>query len=602
MKEKKWPGTVLSFAAQCRLKMLLSVLCAILSVAGGIVPYVGVYQIIILFFDGEETAKAILFWAAICLAGHIVKLVFYAISTTLAHFSAYSILENMRMQIADKLMKAPLGTVLNQPVGKVKSVMVDRVETIELPLAHLIPEGISNLLLPIGVFAYLMLIDWRMALAAMVTVPVAALAYAVMMKNFNQQYADYMESSNHVNSVIVEYIEGIEVIKAFNQSTSSYEKFQKAVASFKEYTLNWFRSTWKLMNFGGSVLPSTLLGTMPVGMVLYLNGALNPAELTMCLILSLGIIAPLTSFTVFVNDAKSIEYAVKDADQFLNLKELENTPETVKLHRYDIELKNVSFSYDTDDTGQAAGLNHRETSVLHNIDLKLAQGTFAALVGPSGGGKSTVARLIARFWDVGSGEIKIGGMNIKKFPLTQLADTVSFVTQDNFLFNCSLRENIRLGNPRASDEEVIEAAKAARCDEFIRNLAQGYDTDAGEAGRKLSGGEKQRIAIARVILKNAPIVLLDEATAFTDPENEDQLQKSLAALTRGKTLLVIAHRLSTIKNADQIIVMEKGRIIKTGTHAELLAGCRLYQDMWEAHIGAKNWAAGSGKGAIKQYV
>ncbi len=596
MQEKNWLKTVLSFATECRLKMIFSVICAIVSVAGGIVPYIGVYQIIILFFDGKQAVNDLLFWAAICLGGYIVKLVFYAVSTMLAHFSAYSILENMRIKIANRLMKAPLGTVLNQTVGKLKSVIVDRVETIEVPLAHLIQEGISNLLLPIGVFAYLIMIDWRMALAAMVTVPVAATAYAVMLKTFNKQYAAYMESSNYVNSVIIEYVEGIEVIKAFNQSTSSYEKFEKAVTSFKDYTLNWFRNTWKLMNFGGSVLPSTLLGTMPVGMVLYLNGSLSPAELTMCMILSLGIVAPLTSFTVFVNDAKSIEYAVKDAAEFLNLQELETVNQPAELTQYDIELHNLSFSYGTAKTSP-----NIENSVLHAIYLKLPQGSFTALVGPSGGGKSTVARLIARFWDAGSGEIKIGGVPIKKLPLTQLADTVSFVTQDNFLFNCSLMENIRLGNPKASDEEVIEAAKAACCDEFIRNLDKGYSTNAGEAGGKLSGGEKQRIAIARAILKNAPIIIFDEATAFTDPENEDKLQKSIAILTKGKTLLVIAHRLSTIKHADQIVVMEKGRIVKTGTHTELLAGCDLYKAMWEAHIGAKNWAANNERGEVKCY-
>lgn len=603
MKEKNWLGTVLTFAGPCRLKMIVSVICAIISVAGGMVPYVGVYRIILLFFEGRQTAGDILFWSAVCLGGYVVKLVFYAISTMLAHFSAYSILENMRLSIADRLMKAPLGTVLNQTVGKLKSVIVDRVETIELPLAHMIPEGISNLLLPIGVFVYIVMIDWRMAIAALATVPVAAIAFTVMMRTYNRQYAEYMEASNHVNSVIVEYVEGIEVIKAFNQSDSSYEKFEKAVESFKEYTLNWFRSTWKLMNFGGAVLPSTLLGTMPVGMYLYLQGSLSPAELTMCLILALGIVAPLTSFTVFVNDAKSIEYAVKAADEFLNLAELENVSEPVCLKGHGIELDDVSFSYDVfPDNVQRDGLDPAKNSVLNNISLKLPQGTFAALVGPSGGGKSTVARLIARFWDVSSGEIRIGGVDIRKLPLAQLADMVSFVTQDNFLFNCSIMENIRLGNPKASDDEVIKAAKAACCDEFIRKLDNGYAANAGEAGRKLSGGEKQRIAIARAILKNAPIVILDEATAFTDPENEDKLQKSIAALTQGKTLLVIAHRLSTVRNADRIIVMEKGSVIDEGTHEELLGRCGLYRSMWEAHIGAKQWAAGSEKGGQRQYA
>jgi ATP-binding cassette subfamily B protein IrtA len=599
MKRKNWLATVLSFAAECKLKITFSVLFACLSVAGGIVPYVGVYQILILFFDGKPTVNKILFWAAVCVSGYVAKLVFYAISTVLAHISAYQILENMRLKIADRLMKAPLGTVLNQTVGKLKSVIIDRVETIELPLAHLIPEGFSELLLPIGVFAYLLIIDWGMAFAAVVTLPIAAVTFGITLRTFNQKYADYMESSNHVNSVIVEYVEGIEVIKAFNQSAVSYEKFEKAVRSFKEYTLDWFHSTWKQMTFGASVLPSTMLGTMPLGMYLYIKGFLSPAELTMCLILSMGIIGPLLKFTVFVNELKAIQFAVKDADEYLNLPELENVTERKELSRFDIDLHQVSFSYNT---GQTNDVESVKTSVLHDVNLRLPQGTFTALVGPSGGGKSTVARLIARFWEVESGVITIGGVNIKKLPLSQLAATISFVTQDNFLFNCSLMENIRLGNPQASDAEVIEAAQAACCDEFIRNLDNGYDTSAGEAGRKLSGGEKQRIAIARAILKNAPIIILDEATAFTDPENEDKIQKSLAALTQGKTLLVIAHRLSTIKNADRIIVMEKGRVVKVGTHVELLRECQLYQDMWAAHIGAKMWAAGDGKGLVKQYA
>ena len=250
-----------------------------------------------------------------------------------------------------------------------------------------------------------------------------------------------------------------------------------------------------------------------------------------------------------------------------------------------IELKNVSFAYDKENGKQ----------VLSNINLKIPEGKFTALVGPSGGGKSTIARLIARFWDVNEGSIQIGGVDIRTIPLTQLADLVSFVTQDNFLFNCSIKENIRLGNPKATDDEVYAAAKAACCDEFILKLENGYDTTAGDAGNRLSGGEKQRISIARMILKNAPIVILDEATAFTDQENEEKIQRSIAALTKGKTLLVIAHRLSTIRNANQIIVLKDGQVENTGTHEQLLSKDALYRDMWEAHIGAQNWSAGSGE-------
>lgn len=342
----------------------------------------------------------------------------------------------------------------------------------------------------------------------------------------------------------------------------------------------------RVVYFISAVLPSTFLGTLPIGMYLYWTGSLAPQDLVMCLILSLGIVGPLMNFTTYVNETKTVEYAVHDVDKLLHVEELPDTGKPVEVQSKDIQLQDVSFSYDKESGKQ----------VLSHINLKIPEGKFTALVGPSGGGKSTIARLIARFWDVNDGKITIGGVDIRSMPLAQLADIVSFVAQDNFLFNCSIKENIRLGNPDATDEEVYAAAKAACCDEFIQKLDNGYDTMAGDAGNRLSGGEKQRISIARMILKNAPIVILDEATAFTDQENEEKIQQSIAALTKGKTLLVIAHRLSTIKNADQIIVLQNGQVENTGTHQQLLAGDALYRDMWEAHIGAQNWSAGSGKG------
>ncbi|NFA42936.1 ABC transporter ATP-binding protein [Clostridium botulinum] len=580
MKEVNWLILVLKFAKQCRVKMIFSVVCAIISVSGGIIPYIGVYNIIILFIEKTPKINEILFWIGICIIGHVIKLLFNAISTILSHISAYTILETIRSKIAEKLMKAPLGTVLDRPIGDFKNAIVDRVETIELPLAHLIPEASSNILLPIVIFIYLVTIDWRMALACTIPFPIGIFAYIIMMRGYKEKFSDYMKSSNHVNSVIVEYVEGIEVIKAFNQSSSSYEKFTKAVKSFKDYTLDWFKSTCKLMNFGNSVIPSTLLGTLPIGIHLYLTGTLSPANLAICLILSLGIVNPLMALIPFIDDASILKYAVEDVNRYLNLQELENTEHNVKINKYNVELNNVSFSYNDNSCGM----------VLSNINLRFDEGKFYALVGPSGGGKSTIARLIARFWDVSTGEIKIGNTNIKDISLKDLTDLVSFVTQDNFLFNCSIKENIRLGNPNASDEEVYKASKAAQCDEFIKNLEHGYDTEAGEAGKQLSGGEKQRIAISRAILKNSPIVILDEATAFTDIENEAKIQKSISSLTKGKTLLVIAHRLSTIKSADNIIVLEKGKILDSGTHDELLVKCSVYYDMWQAHIGAKKWA------------
>ncbi len=591
MKKKGTFASIFSFADECRGRMILSVIFAIVSVAGGLIPYLGVYKIILLFFEGTPTTGDILLWSGISAAGYVIKLLFHGISTSFSHISAYKILESIRLALSDKLMRAPLGTVLSQTAGNLKNVIVDRVETIELPLAHMIPEGISRLLLPICVFGYMLFMDWRIALAALACVPIGGAVYAIMMRNYSSQYDKYMKASNHVNSVIIEYTEGIQVIKAFNQSTGSYKKYTDAVKSFKDFTLDWFRSTWGLMNLGNAILPSTLLGVLPAGVLLYLGGALTPAQVTLAIILSMSMIGPTSWFTVAVNDYKSIQYAISDVNKILDMPELTEVNNPVRLEGYDIRLQHLSFAY-----------NDRDGDVLHDVSLTIPQDSFTALVGPSGGGKSTVARLIARFWDVSQGAVTIGGRDIREMPFSQLSDTVSFVSQDNFLFNCSLMENIRLGNPKASDGEVFAAAKAACCDEFIGRFENGWNTSAGEAGGRLSGGERQRIAIARAILKNAPVVILDEATAFTDPENEAQLQASIAALTKGKTLLVIAHRLSTIKEADNIVVLKDGRIEAQGSQQELLQNCPLYQEMWKSHIGARQWSATTDKGEGFSYV
>lgn len=585
--KENWIRTLLSFAGPCKGKMILSVFCAILSVGGGFVPFWAVYEILILFIDQTVTLSAIQFWCLVGVAGYLVRVVCFGVSTILAHISAYTILEGLRLKIADRLMRAPLGEVMGRRIGYLKNIIMDKVDDIEPPLAHMIPELTSNLLLPLAIFAWMLVIDWRLGLSVLIAPILSMIPMAFLMKNYNSQYAAYMEANNHVNSVIIEYVEGIEVVKAFNQSTSSYEKFVGAVESFKGFTLDWFRSTWKTMNLMLAIMPTTLVGVLPVGLLLNRAGQITPAELAMGIILSLSIVGPLMKVTTFINEAKSMEYAVEAANELLNLPVLPDSGKMVPLRRTDIVLQDVSFSY---------GMNgSEENDVLHRINLTMPEGSFTALVGPSGGGKSTIARLIARFWDVTGGSISIGGRNIKELSIRQLSELVSFVTQDNFLFNCSLKENIRLGNPNATDAEVFAAARAACCDEFIARLEKGYDTSAGDAGKRLSGGEKQRIAIARAILKNAPIVILDEATAFTDPQNEDKIQKSIMALSQGKTLLVIAHRLSTIQNADQIVVLQKGQIVDCGKQEKLLARCPLYADLWQAHIGAKNWSVGEKK-------
>lgn len=591
-KKENWFFCLMNYAIGNKGKLSLSVLLSVISIVSGLVPYYCVYRMIELFTRNEVTNAFMVHWGVIILAAYVVKVVTFGLSTGISHQVAYHILENLRLRVSDAFMHAPLGEVTSHSIGEIKNIMVDKIENIEPPLAHLIPEGTGHAVLPLVSLAGLFMVDWRVALASLVTLPLAfvcmVLTYKISGKNFDK----YNESNSYMNSTIVEYIEGIEVIKAFGREGTSYEKFAGAITDYRDFILKWLSSTWVTMKLSFALLPSTLLGTLPVGLLLYSRGSFSPAQAALCCMLSMSMIGSLAKLEVFSEGIREMQFTIENLQQFLNMPSLPEVKDNVELSEFDISFCNVTFSYD----------GKEEHEVLHGINMSLPQGSFTALVGPSGGGKSTIAKLLARFWDVTGGAIEIGGVNVKDIPLKQLADTVSFVTQDNFLFRCSLLENIRLGNPKASDEEVYAAAKAAQCDEFIRKLEKGYQTSAGEAGKRLSGGEKQRIAIARMILKNAPVVILDEATAFTDPENEEKIQHSIAALTKGKTLLVIAHRLSTIKNADNIVVLKNGNIIAEGKQNELLNSSPLYADMWKAHIGAKSWSVGLQGREVSQNV
>lgn len=586
IKKQGWLSCLLGYASGSKGKLLGSTCLSVISVVSGLLPYFFVYWILEQFISGTATVQSIVFWCGLSLAAYVVKVVFFGVSTGLSHYAAYHILEKLRLRVADRFLHAPLGEVTAHSIGEIKNIMVDKIEDIEPPLAHMIPEGTGHIALPVLSFLALAVIDWRVALASLVTVPGSFLCMALTFWISGKSFEKYNASNAAMNSTIVEYVEGIEVIKAFGRSGASYEKLANSILEYKTFVVKWMSSTWITFKLAFALFPSTLLGTLPVSLLLAANGTLTAAQAALCVMLSMSMVTSLAKLEVFGNSIKQVQMTVEELQSYLDMPKLPEPERPAALSGYDVELKDVRFAYTKD--GE---------EILHGINMKLPAGSFTALVGPSGGGKSTVARLIARFWDVNSGEIRIGGVRLPDMPLSQLSDTVSFVTQDNFLFRCSLKENIRLGNPKASDEEVFAAARAAQCEEFIGKLPKGYDTPAGEAGKRLSGGEKQRIAIARIMLKNAPVVILDEATAFTDPENEDKLQRSIAALTKGKTLLVIAHRLSTIRNADNIVVLKDGEIIAQGRQEELLATCPLYSQMWKAHIGAKDWAVSvDGKG------
>ena len=579
-KKKSWTSALFAYAEGEKSRLILSVVLSVLSVMLGLVPFYCMYRLICLMAAGTATAALAVKWCLLALAAYAAKVVLFGLSTGTSHAMAYTILEGLRLRLADRFLHAPLGNVENHTIGEIKTMMVDKIETLEPPLAHMIPEGAGHVVLPVVSIIALLCVDWRLALASLVTFPLSFLCMGLTFKISGKNFDKYDQSASYMNSTIVEYIEGIEVIKAFGRAGVSYEKYAAAINDFRTFVVKWLASTFATMKLSFALFPSPLIGTLPVALALANKGVITAPEAALAVMLSISMVGSLAKLEVFSENMRQVKFTVEGLEEFLEMPELSEPAERAEITHTDVALKDVRFSY----TGK------EKDEVLHGIDLTLPEGSFTALVGPSGGGKSTVAKLIARFWDVTSGAITIGGVNVRDMPLSQLSEYVSFVTQDNFLFRCSLLENIRLGNPSATDEEVKAAARAAQCEEFISKLPQGYDTPAGEAGKRLSGGEKQRIAIARMMLKNAPIVILDEATAFTDPENEDKIQRSIAALTKGKTLLVIAHRLSTIKNADNIVVLKEGRIVAQGKQEQLLESCPLYSDMWRSHIGAKNWA------------
>lgn len=590
---------LLSYASGGKQKLILSVILSAVSIMAGLVPYYCFYRVICLFLNGTASLTGIIHWSLWALAAYVVKVLCFGLSTTASHYAAYHILEGLRNRVAERFLHAPLGEVTKHSIGEIKGVLVDKIEDIEPPLAHMVPEGSGHIVLPIVSMAALAVIDWRLLLASLLTFPFSMVCMGLTFKISGKNYDKYNQSLTQMNSNIVEYVEGIEVIKAFGRTGESYGKFSSAILDYKTFVVKWLSSTWVTMKLAFALFPSTLLGVLPLALLLGADGSVTAAEAALAVMLSMSMVGSLAKLEVFVNELKKVQMTVEELQEYLEMPALPEENRNADLKGYDVELKNVRFSYEMEAKhSMEEGKSTEE--VLHGISLKLPQGSFTALVGPSGSGKSTVARLISRFYDVSEGSISIGGVDIRDMPLSQLSGIVSFVAQDNFLFRCSIKENIRMGNPDADDAQVFAAARAAQCEEFIKKLPDGYDTPAGEAGKRLSGGEKQRIAIARMMLKDSPVIILDEATAFTDPENEDKIQKSIRELAKGKTLLVIAHRLSTIKNADNIVVLENGKALAQGKQEDLLKTCPLYTDMWAAHIGAKNWSVGSRKISIEE--
>ncbi len=560
-------------------RLILSIILALIGVLGSVIPFVAAGQVIGGLIDG---VKDLNFYIRLCLigfAGIAVKTIFYSSGLAVSHKAAFSIIADIRKAMFDKLPKMPLGTILDTSSGKLKQIIVDEVDSMERPIAHMIPELSANVIGALAIWILLLTVDARMGFLTLVSIPIGLGLGALVLIGYSRDYETAIHTVQEMNGTIVEYIHGIEVIKAYNQGSSSYTKFKDRVMATANYYYQWMKRYQSRLSLAYSIAPCTLITVLPCGFLMYQNGSLELGTFMTCIMLSMCIVGPVISAINFADTSGKLSPTITTVDEILNGNEQQHSEKPVELKNHDICFKNVSYSY------------HKGTQVLHDINLVIKEKTMTALVGPSGSGKSTMAKLLAGFWDVEDGELTLGGINLKDIPLKQLYDQIAFVTQDTYLFNDTVMNNIRMGRMSATDDEVIAVAKAAGCLELIENLEKGFDTMVGQGGAALSGGERQRIAIARAMIKDAPIVILDEATAYIDPENEAILQKAIGQLIKNKTVIVIAHRLSTITDADKIVLVNDGTIQSAGSHKELLKADKLYQTMWKAHVGAEKGGA-----------
>lgn len=578
MKKRGLLSWLLEFAGRKKSYFSGSVVLAIFGVAASFVPYLITADIVSNLINGNRNAEYYLHRVLLMGAFWILRILMHNFSTTLSHVATFNVLGTIREDVCTKLSKIPLGSVLDDNSGSYKNIIVERIDSMEKTLAHIIPEFTANLLLPIVMFIYILTIDWRVGLANLISAVIGVFCASVMMVKSRGEFDITLQKTKYLNDTAVEYINGIEVIKAFGKTGSSYEKFVNAAREGADCFVRWMRKCiwWQAGTM--CFTPATFLGVLPVGLVLVNNGSLSADSFITCVILSAGLITPLIVAFSYSDDISKMKAIFGEVTEILERKEMVR-PETVSEEPKgsDICLKDVHFTY-------------KEKEVLHGINMDIRQGEVTAIVGPSGTGKSTIARLIDTLWDVDSGSITYGGVDITKLPLDYYMGQIAFVAQDNYLFDMSILENIRLGRPGATDDDVVSAAMVTGCHDFILGLENGYDTMVGGAGGHLSGGERQRICIARAMLKDAPVVILDEATAYTDPENEALVQESVAKLVKGRTLIVIAHRLSTVKDADKIFVINNGNVEAEGTHEQLLSECALYKNMWEAHSMVKDEA------------
>ncbi|NJK25611.1 ABC transporter ATP-binding protein [Streptococcus agalactiae] len=556
-------------------KIFAAVFIAIIGVGFGVIPYFSVAAIINNLVAKNTNLNNYYPYIFAVFLGFLASILFHEISTIISHNLAYRIIEDKRKLLADKLSKISMGEVERKSSGQWSQFMVETLDKMEKPIAHVIPEVIANIFIPIVLIITIFIMDWRIGIANLLTIPLGLLFSMLMMRGYEEKSKRYQEAAKAMNTTMVEYVNGIKVIKAFNKSASSFGKFRKTVEENKDAMLDWYLSVCFSMTATMETIPSTMVFVLPASLYFFMKGSVEVGTLITCILLSYASYKPLIKAMSHMETIANIKVVFEEIKKIMEIPNLKRGEEVRDIKSYDVEFKDVTFAYE------------ESKNVLNNISFKANENELTAIVGNSGSGKSTITKLIAGFWNVSNGEILIGKTNLNELPLKQNMELVSYVSQENFLFNKTILENLKMAKEDASMDEIKEACEKASCYNFIKGLPNGYQTIVGKGGANLSGGEKQRIAIARCFLKNSPIVLLDEATAYSDPDNESVIQQSIDKLIKDKTVIMVAHRLSTIVNANKIIVVDNGEVIEEGTHKQLLELNGRYKKMWDVYTESK---------------
>ncbi len=576
---------ILEYAGRYKKYTYSSIVFTFIAVLLNALPFLIVYQLIAPLLGYGEIGTAGIVWRLIAIAACVtLYALLYPFGLRLSHIAAFNTLKNLRISLQKRLEKLPLGVIQEKGTGTLKKMFVEDIEAMELLLAHAIPEGISNIAIPTVTVILMFFVDWKLALLCIAALPIGLIAMQMMYTSGTSKMGAFYASAQKMNNTIIEYVNGMEVVKVFNRDGESYRRFETDVKSYRDFTLDWYKECWPWMAVYNSALPCVALFLLPFGAWFVLNGWSTLPNLVLVLCMSFSVGGPLLRALGFASTIPQLNYKIKALEDLLDHPELCCADDGFKGKDHSISFENIKFSY-------------TDTEVLHGVSLDIPEGSLTALVGESGSGKSTLAKLLVHFYDVNGGSIRIGGQDIRDMSVEALNDEISYVSQEQFLFNISLLENIRLGKPDATDKEVMAAAEKAQCGEFLSRLEKGIHTLAGDGGKQLSGGERQRISLARAILKNAPIVVLDEATAFMDPENEAKMNAAIAEIIADKTVIVIAHRLHSIINADRICVMDSGNIAACDTHTNLLSYCEEYRKLWNAAQSSMEWKVSAEKEA-----